>query len=154
MESLLVKYKFDLEGIQSLSKYSFSLKVRKAVSEVAFNQLQEECGSKKKTAHLKYSSLTLQPYFEVLYPSQSRIVFKCRSQSLDIKTHLTYKYGSDTVCRGCGCEEETYSHIVNCSSEPIDVVDMSKIDDIDNMTKVMVQKCVVRIRDFMNLQSS
>ena len=153
VESLSVKYKVDLEGIKSLSKSSFSLKVRKAVSEVALDQLQKECLSKKKTAHLHYSSLSQQPYFDVLYPSQARIVFKCRSQSLDIKTHLTYKYGSDTVCRGCGCEDETYSHIVNCNAEQIDVVDLNKISDLDNTTKVRVQNCVGRIRDFINLQS-
>ena len=150
---LLKKYQLDVENVKSMSKQSFSAVVRKTVSEAALINLKEECKSKKKTSHLNYATLNRQPYLDELFPSQARVVFKCRAQTIDIKSHLTYKYGDDKVCRGCGCEEETYSHIVNCGWDPIEVVDLGMLEELDMSTKVKVQLCVGRVRDFLNLHT-
>ena len=84
------------------------------------------------------------------YPSQARLMFKCRTQTVDIKTHLTYKYVVDSVCRKCGEDDETYSHIVNCGSDVIEVIDVSSVTDMDNEIKRKVQQCLGRVRDFLN----
>ena len=150
VERLLIKYQLELETIQSMSKETFGACVRKAVSDASFRALYHESKGKKKTAHLSYSKLCLQPYFENLYPSQARLMFKCRTQTVDIKTHLTYKYGVDSVCRKCGQDDETYSHIVNCGSDVIEVIDLSSVTDMDNEIKRKVQQCLGRVRDFLN----
>ena len=75
-----------------------------------FNDLKQECASLKKTTGLNYDALELQEYLKVLYPNQARAVLKSRCKTLDIKTHNTYKYKEDTICRGCEVEEETLQH--------------------------------------------
>ena len=115
VKNLLKEYKVNLsiDEIKKMERKGYTKKVNMAVCNVAYENLKEECKKKEKTANLEYSSFKLQRYFTCLYPNQARIVFKCRSQTLDIKTHLTYKY-HDLLCRGCEVEEETLQHIVNC----------------------------------------
>ena len=105
---LLNKYELTetLDEIKTMSKGRFRWLVKKAVEKVALEQLQLECSLLKKTSNLKYEELKLQPYLSKLYPSQSRIIFKMRSQTLDIKTHSTYKYAdrlSEMWCGGGNC---------------------------------------------------
>ena len=72
------------------------------------------------------------------------MVFKCRSNTLDIKSHLTYKY-TDLKCRKCGCEEETLSHVINCGHEEVLVFDCK-----NNLTdQANVVRCVRRIEAFL-----
>ena len=120
-----------------------------AVCNVAYENLKEECKKKKKTANLEYSSLKLQKYFTCLYPNQARIVFKCRSQTLNIKSHLTYKY-QDLLCRGCEIEEETLQHIVNCCMpESIDC-EVCGLDEIDDRMKLQLLIMINRVEKFMD----
>ena len=76
VERLLVKYQLELETIQSMSKETFAARVRKAVSDASFKALYDESKGKKKTAHLSYSKLCLQPYFENLYRQCSNVELK------------------------------------------------------------------------------
>ena len=93
VEQSLQKYDLplDLEVIRSMPKDSFSNVVRNSVTKTALNHLQTECSGLKKTANLKYDALKLQDYLSVLYPSESKVIFKWRSETLDIKPHLSYK---------------------------------------------------------------
>ena len=150
VEQLLMKYQLDIELVKSLSKETFSARVRKVVIDSAFVALYCDSRGKKKTSGLTYNSLCTQPYLTKLYPSQARLVFKCRTETVDIKTHLTYKYGADRLCRGCGQEVETYGHIVNCCKESIEVVDMKTVFVMDRSTTLAVQQCLGRGRDFLN----
>ena len=77
-------------------------------------------------------------------------MFKCRTRTLDIKTHLTYKYRADSVCRGCGQTDETYEHIINCGKESIEVLDLNTLSEMDRSVKISAQICTGRIREFMN----
>ena len=117
VQSSLLKFNLpsDLNEIQEMTKDSFSKLVKAAVNETALRQLLEECQSLKKTATLHYSELKLQEYWEHLFPSQSKLVFKWRSKTLDLKTHATYKF-SDTLCRNCKIHEETPEHALNCGA--------------------------------------
>ena len=119
----------DLEEIQNISKGVFAKRVNKAVMETAHSELVEECSSLKKTSNIRYHEFKTQDYLLKMFPAESRTIFKWRSRTLDVKSHLTYKY-KDTECRGCGDTEETLDHIINCGSdEPIAVEDVTKLKE-------------------------
>ena len=54
----------------------------------------------EKTSTLQYKDLATQDYLLHLFPDQARTMFKWRSRTLDLKSHLSYKY-NDLLCRGC-----------------------------------------------------
>ena len=152
VKSSLLKFNLpsDLNDIRNLSKDSFSNLVKAAVTETALHQLVEECRSLKKTAALHYSEFKLQEYWEHLYPSQSKLLFKWRSKTLDLKTHATYKF-SDTLCRTCKIQEETPEHAMNCGMV-VDMevkVDILKVDLVDDFTKSELKQMLLRISSFM-----
>ena len=134
VEPCLQKYNLpELSEIKEMSKDLFSQKVKTAVVETAFAQLVAECRNLKKTANLVYGSFKLQDYLSNMYPSQARIVFKWRSETLDIKTHLTYKY-KDVQCRCCKEQTENPRHIINCGmvsniDSDLDILEMDNMDD-------------------------
>ena len=73
---------------------------------------------------------------------------RCRSKTLDIKTHQTFKY-NDTVCRWCNLEEETLSHIINCGEDPLQAIDPCNIEQMDNEMTSRVSRITYRIQEFM-----
>ena len=151
VEPCLQKYNLpELSQIKEMSKHSFCQKVKSAVAETAFGQLVAECHGLKKTANLVYESFKLQDYFLNLYPSQARIVFKWRSETLDLKTHLTYKY-NDVYCRCCKEQTESPQHIVNCGVEnKIDCdLDVLKMENMDDRTRSDLKLMVSRICSFL-----
>ena len=138
-----------MDVIRAMLKQKFSETVKSAVTEVALCQLKAECSALKKTAGLHYDELKPQKYLSALYPSQSRVIFKWRSKTLDIKSHLTYKY-KDLVCRLCGAEEESPSHVLNCgmSEKMENFVDISSLDEVDEATKCELKRLIVRMNLF------
>ena len=99
-----------------MSKDSFKRKVNDAVESKAVKELNDELAQKSRSRGLAYTGLERQRYLEELYPNQSRIAFRYRSKTLDIKEHTEYKY-TDNTCRWCGISDETAVHIVNCGAE-------------------------------------
>ena len=140
----------NLDQIKELSKDCFSRKVKKSVAEFALKQLVTECHGLKKTATLEYDRLKLQDYLTYLYPSQARLVFKWRSQTLDVKCHLTYKY-NDTICRGCHNEMEDPYHVVNCGAEGSSItgLNVTEIDSLEDEEKYLLKTMVLRIASFL-----
>ena len=140
----------DLKEIESLSKNVFASRVKKAIAKTAFLELQKQCSSMKKTCDVKYEVLETQDYLLKLFPDQAKAVFKWRAQTLDIKSHLTYKY-NDKCCRRCGGNDEVVEHIINCGENDLIVVDdikkLGKFDD-DTRGKLLCQ--VKRILSFIN----
>ena len=104
----------NLETLKGLSKNQFKKMVSKSVTNVVLGQLVQDYHALKKCQNISYSSLEMQGYLKELYPSQARTLFMVRSSTLDIKTHRSHIY-KDLICRGCGKEIETLSHIVNCN---------------------------------------
>ena len=109
--------------IKGIKKATFSMMVKKAVIKVAFHSLTMECGSKKKTKELKYTVLKMQSYFKQLFPYESRLIFKTRAKILDIKEHMPFKY-KDRLCRRCKLVDENLDHIINCSNESDNVIEV------------------------------
>ena len=147
----LQRYKLgcDLDEIKSLSKGVFARRVRKAIIETAFSELQETCASMKKTADVDYQAFGTQDYLLKLYPPHAKAIFKWRSKTLDIKTHSTYKY-EDTLCRGCGSAEESVEHVMNCD-ENVHVMaeEITKLGEIDSETCNNLQLQAKRITSFI-----
>ena len=147
----LVKYNLPgLDQIKEMSKDCFARKVKLAITETAFIQLVTEVHGLKKTAKVEYESFKLQEYLTSLYPSQARVVFKWRSETLDIKSHLTYKY-DDVQCRLCKNNIENPHHIINCGMEyqMDNDVDVLKIDCLDYQAVCELKQRVGRISSFL-----
>ena len=153
VEQCLVKYNLptDLDVVKKMSKESFSALVKKVVAQTALDCLKTECAGLKKTGSLRYDSLKVQDYLSFLYPSHSKTIFKWRSQTLDIKSHSTYKYDNLT-CRGCGIEDELPCHVINCGfEEEIEPdVDVLAVDKLDQATKCDLVRMVMRINSFID----
>ena len=106
-----------------------------------------ECLSKEKTKYLKYTELKTQEYMTNLYPNHARIIFKCRSKTLNIKEYMQYKYQGANHCRWCGISDETLGHIVNCGTNGCNIDNVENIiygTDINQMKEI-----AVRIEDFL-----
>ena len=69
-----------------------------------------------------------------------------RSKTLDIKTHRTFKF-HDTVCRGCGVEEETLEHLVNCGISPSEHIVVNLEDICDSKSEAVI--FVERVQSFL-----
>ena len=150
VEKLLIKYGIEVseENIKNMSKESFKEKIKKAVLKVAFEELKIECKGKEKTKHLTYQEFTTQSYLTALYPNLSRIIFKCRSQTLNIKAHMRYKYQEDQCCRWCGISDESLQHVVNCGSHEYAISDVEKIIQQGQDLKVL-SEIAERVEDFL-----
>ena len=146
------KYKlvWDLNEIKSVSKAVFAYRVKKAIRETAFSELKEDCRSLKKTADLHYTQFGTQEYLLKLFPDQAKTVFKWRSKTLDLKTHLTYKY-SDSWCRGCESVEETVMHVMNCGVDiPVLAADVTKLHHLSEDSFIDIQRQAKRIMSFID----
>ena len=68
-----------------------------------------------KIANAQYDRLEMQDYLNSGHCSinMARLIFKARSQTLDIKTQRKWKY-SDIFCIGCESKEETAQEIMTC----------------------------------------
>ena len=147
---LMTKYGISLQDAEEKSRESFKKLVKEKIHEVALVELSKDCKDKKKTSALSFTVLKPQDYLNHLYPTQAKIIFQCRSKTLDIKAHRSYKY-KDKLCRKCGDDEETVQHVANCGSS--DVIDTSFIDELsstlsyDTIIKlILISK---RIHDFL-----
>ena len=90
--------------------------VKNQVKRSAFLTLFEKCLANKKTKHLWYSKLGIQPYITSLDHTTARTVFKARLNMYEIKANFKKMYDSDISCPFCKTEDETFEHIFLCSS--------------------------------------
>ena len=150
VKNLMAKYSIEMsvEEIKEMSKDSFKKKVKFEVKKVAFEELKRECRSKEKTEKLEYDELKTQEYLTKLSPSQSKVIFKCRSKTLNIKEHMQYKYNNNNHCRWCGVSDETLEHIVNCGYEGEHIVSAERIIYGTDVTEMSM--LADRIDDFLD----
>ena len=88
---------------------------------------------------------------ENVYPGQSKILFQCRSRTLDIKDHRAYKF-DDRRCRGCGNNDETLEHVINCDGENGEHEEKLYVDfDVSaEWNDIEIMRCVQRISKFLD----
>jgi hypothetical protein len=91
------------------------MKFKKLVKEAGFKHLIEEKNKQKKIGHLTYDKLEMQEYLldGNKNTQLSKIIFKARGRTLDIKCHKKWKF-DDVICVGCGKKEETEEEFISC----------------------------------------
>lgn len=136
------------EEIKVKSKDAFKRIVKNAIRKVALTNLIQECSQQKKTNTLVYTKLKPQDYLTKLFPWQSKLIFRCRSKTLDIKTHQTYKY-SDKLCRWCNIWDEDLSHIINCGEEILEIPELRNMEVLDERMVTRISRITYRIQDFL-----
>ena len=148
VKQILAKYiGKETEDVKKMTKTAYRALVNSSIERAAFEDLKTECQSKKKTSTLSYDTFKTQNYLKELYPNQSKTIFKCRSQTLDLKSQSTYKY-TDLVCRRCGLEDETVEHVINCGHPEklfMNFDDETCIEDTANTIR-----CIRRIEDLID----
>ena len=139
--------KMDEAEIKRMSKDTFKQKVKKAIRTKAFENLRKEAKEQSKTKEIEYTKFIPQEYIIKLNPTHSRIIFQCRSKSLNIKEYQNYKYENGGHCRWCGVVDETLEHVVNCGSSG------SKIHNVKESIRgddiLLMKRIAERIEDFL-----
>ena len=143
LERLEINLSF--EDIEKMSKMSFKKLVKEKTKEVALKYLIKQKNSQSKISTMNYEKLEIQEYLldGNKNTTLSKLIFKARGKSLEIKTHKKWKY-EDTKCVGCKLEIETEDELLNCDG----FADTSELSDaninyemvfensVENMIKV------------------
>ena len=106
--------------IEKMSKWSFKKLVKEKTRLAAFKWLMEkknQPNKQTKIANLDYEKLEMQDYFVDGNCNKqiAQVVYKARTQTLDIKTHKRWKYDDD-ICVGCNARPETIEEILSCTN--------------------------------------
>ena len=113
MQTLKIDLTF--EEIRQMSVYKFKKLAKQKASEAAFEYLTKKKNSQSKIKDLQYSHLEIQEY--LLEGNEnteiSKLIYKCRGKTLDIKTHKSWKY-EDKLCVGCKTNVETENELLSC----------------------------------------
>ena len=103
--------------------------MKQKTEEAGFRYLLGEKSKQSKIIDIEYKSLKIQDY--LLDGNKnielSKLIFKARGQTLDIKTQKKWRY-SDNVCTGCDLNLETIQEILAYSG-------LIKHDEVDEIGK-------------------
>ena len=138
--------KFGEAEIKEMSKEVFKRKVKTAINAQAFEDLKGECSSKTKTQNIRFEKFETQEYIKSLYPNLAKTILKCRAKTLNIKSHMKYKF-KDSLCRWCGVTDETLPHIVNCGRDDEKIVDVERA--LHEMKLEELSKIASRVDEFL-----
>ena len=110
-----LEIKMSFEEIEIMSEKSFKSLVKDKTEKAAFKYLHEEKQKQTKISSLQYQKLEIQEYFidGNCNKKVSKIIFKARSKTLDIKLQKRWKY-ADLLCIGCKLLEESGDEIMLC----------------------------------------
>ena len=100
--------------IEEMTNWRFKKLVKEKTNLAGWNYLLGEKIRQNKIRNMQFSELKMQEY--LLYSENtnlSKLIFKARSKTLDIKTQKEWKYKDDR-CTGCGVKEETGDEILSC----------------------------------------
>ena len=123
-------------------------KVRKHAYEVLVSEAAEQ---KNPIDSSSYLSIRQQPYLTDLPPSQACMIFRLRTNTIDLKAVRKYQYGEDTMCRLCNSEEETAAHVINnCSDVPREM----EIPNVYTTNCDQLRQIAVRLSKFYDLIDS
>ena len=149
VKSLMKNYdlQYEEEEIKKISKQAFKKQVKIAVNQKAFEDLRNDCESKKKTQNIRYTKFETQEYIKVMYPGAAKTIFKCRAKTLNIKEHTQYKH-VDFQCRWCGVCDETLEHVANCGINDGQIINVEKT--LQEMNIDELHKVVLRVDDFLS----
>ena len=140
------------EEIVEHSKESWKRLVKSKVRKHAYEVLVSEAAEQKNPIDSSsYLSMRQQPYLTDLSPAQSRMIFRLRTNTIDLKAVRQYQYGEETMCRLCKSEEETATHVINsCPNVPREM----EIPNVYTTNCDQLRQIAVRLSKFYDLIDS
>ena len=98
-----------------MSQWSFKKLVKAKTEAAGLKYLLSQKEKQTKVLHIEYCNLRIQEYFigGNCNRKLSQLIFKARSQTLDIKTQQKWRY-ADSTCIGCKTREELGVEILIC----------------------------------------
>ena len=107
--------KLSFEEMEKMTEWSFKKLVKEKTEKAAFKFLITEKEKQTKISNIEYKKLKIQEYLGSGCGNLklAKLIFKARSQTLDIKTQRKWKY-TDNLCTGCNVKEETGQKILVC----------------------------------------
>ena len=113
METLKLKLSF--EDIEKMSKFQLRRILKEKMKNEAFEFLKSQQLKQEKIKDIKYKELKIQDYLADgdRNTSISKVIFKARGKTLDIKTQKRWKY-DDLQCTGCNQNMESGEEIMQC----------------------------------------
>ena len=101
--------------IQEVSKSSFKTYVKKKVTQNFLQHLKYLKSRHSKSKFLSCDKLRVADYLQspLFTTKEKELLFKLRSQTLDVKQNFPGQYGS-MFCRSCGLFPESQSHLLQC----------------------------------------
>ena len=111
----ILKLDMTFEEIEKLSKFKFTQILKEKMKYEAFIFLKSQQMKQEKIKNIVYKEFKMQDYLaegdrNVVI---SKIIFKARGQTLDIKSQKRWKY-EDLQCEGCRDNIETGEEILQC----------------------------------------
>ena len=101
---------------ETMSKFVWKVFIKQQTEAAAFNYLNEENKSKKKTNDMHFKKLETSPYLlRNNQKSVSNIIFSIRSETLQIKDFHPWKYDNDDLWVKCQKFQETMDHFATCA---------------------------------------
>ena len=166
IKSELIKYDIQMshEEICKMSKYRFRKLVDKKVNSYVFQYLKEKAASHSKSLkilkEIKNKSVMRRPAYlkeNTFFKTDCQLLFKLRSQMLEVKTNFSHQYENDTSCRTCRVPGmvENEEHLLLCEGLKDEIKNKDvKFDFVYGTMEQQKQalsefKAVLRKRDFM-----
>ena len=115
LEELDIKLSF--QEIGNMSQWTFKRLVKEKTKTAGLKYLLGQKERQTKTSNIHYDDLNIQEYFigGNCKKNLSKLIFKARSKTLDIKTQQKWKY-ADKICIGCKSKEESGDEILLCEN--------------------------------------
>ena len=150
LKQLNINITFEQLGV--MSTWSVKKLVKEKTSTAAFKYLLEIKNKQTKISHIQYDDLEIQSYLldGNRNIEESRVIYKARSLTLNIKTQKSWKY-KDDLCVGCGVKSETVEEFLSCMgyseqdtlSQP-NPVDYNLVFDGELRDRTIVAKELIR----------
>ena len=98
-----------------MSQWNFKKLVKSKTEAAGLKYLLSQKEKQTKVMDIKYCDLNIQEYFVGgnCKKKISQLIFKARSQTLDIKSQQKWRY-ADSTCIGCKIREESGEEILIC----------------------------------------
>ena len=111
----ILDIQLSFKEIEEMSQWRFKKLVKVKTEAAGLKYLQGQIKKQTKASNIEYCDLKIQEYFINGHCNKnlSKLIFKARSQSLDIKTQQKWKY-ADNICIGCKTQVETGEEILCC----------------------------------------
>ena len=104
------------DQIEDIEKSAWKKFIKERVKTASLIYLCNENSQKEKTRDIMFEELKISDYLEDNRNTVvSKIIFSCRSKTLDMKENMPWKY-QDTLCVACEMFDETMDHFMVCEA--------------------------------------